>query len=196
MACYNNARGRASADKGKPLEEEKDPLDAAFDDAFSAAAAAPKPTIPAEDVDPLGLDEAFDNAFGPGAASDVEDAAETSVSEVLEDEDSDASEDSRAGLAPSPLGSADVTDEDSDNNAADPGILSRRIRRLRANASFARDGSKVMFTTSLIVLHESLVFNRIATLRHQTGHPTLICKLHMQPGRCDHVSACAVCTSR
>ena len=130
-ACYGGARAV------QKLEEE-DPIEAAFDSAFANT----KPVIPQHD-DPLGLEEAFDQAFPNAGASDVE--VESSESEVVAE--SDASQESRPGLAPSSCGSGIVSDRGSDDGDDADGSLAvvrRHVRRMRAIGSLRREG-KVVF---------------------------------------------------
>ena len=118
--------------------EEEDPIEATFDRSF----AKPKPVIPQHD-DPLGLEEAFDQAFPNAGASDVE--VESSESEVVAE--SDASEESRPGLAPSSCGSGNVSDRDCDDGDDGDGsfaVARRHVRRMRA-IGFRRREGKVVF---------------------------------------------------
>ena len=137
-ACYGVAS--KPADEPKPLEEE-DPFDAAFDKAFSAVP-APTPIVPKTDG-PLDLEDLFDVAFPSAYASDVDNAGETSESEHHDEPDGDSDASSQGGHRPSPTGSANVSDVDSD---WDQNVyVSRHVRKMRARGSVRRDGKLVIF---------------------------------------------------
>ena len=83
------------------------------------------------------------------------DADKTSASDTASEyvDDSDESKESRPGLAPSPSGSANISDVDSDNadnaEGVDRGIC-RRVRRMRQSDSFKRVGENLNFESKLL----------------------------------------------
>ena len=161
-SCYGAA---ATVQVEKP---EEDPFEAAFEKCFSAV--PEKTPANPESHDPLGLDDAFDEAFPTMPASDADETSQSDSSAKDVDSDSDESEESRPGLAPSPSGSANISDMESDDAANADGVeknIRRRVHKMRQNASFKRDGKKVIWGWGLL-----------GNITSWSGNVSCNCRLH------------------
>ena len=166
VICIQGITSFYEAAAVKVDKPEEYPIEAAFEKSFAAPARTPASP---ESHDHLGLDDAFDRAFPNLHASDTD---KTSASDTASEyvDDSDESKESRPGLVPSPLGSANISGVDSDNaddaEGVDTGVR-RRVRRMRQSDSFKRDEKK-RYVGSKIP----------GTITSWSGNDSSSCRLH------------------